>query len=534
MPMEDDDLFCTRCGKAVAENKEKAASEKAENPELLADDATITGTMRTVTSETVPDAGRAAGAGGAYGAGMAAGAGADYGRGPAAGAAGSPHRVRPENPAYNRPGADGAAYGQGPAAAGAASNAGMPGSDPRLRRKSGSEPGRDSMYGNPHVDTAIEKSRRRGKTDPGRYIMLASAAVLVLVLGFLLFLLVKPVDTDEKKEKDTVAYEDDSKKEENLSQGQQTPASGQAQQPDQSSDSGNKETVSPAGADDHSGGDKPADVSPAGSGPQNSGQSAQTPQNNDQSAQAPQNNDQSAQAPQNNDQSAQTPQNNDQSAQAPQNNDQSAQAPRNSGQSSQPQYEEPEDEGYDDSGYDDDDSDVSGWEIDEDGNEVYYAGEDEQNTDNVQTTVGGDAGVDSNGVAAQSSGKKKTVADKTVSAKNDSDKNVSEKSISDKVEKGDSDYILPESSSRYYTRQELSQLDDYTLQMAINEIYARHGRKFDTQSIREYFEGKAWYRGTINPADFDGNEAAYFNEYELANRELMSQIRADRQGTTVR
>ena len=165
---------------------------------------------------------------------------------------------------------------------------------------------------------------------------------------------------------------------------------------------------------------------------------------------------------------------------------------------------------------------------------MYYAGEDEQNTDNVQTTVGGDAGVDSNGVAAQSSGKKKTVADKTVSAKNDSDKNVSEKSISDKVEKGDSDYILPESSSRYYTRQELSQLDDYTLQMAINEIYARHGRKFDTQSIREYFEGKAWYRGTINPADFDGNEAAYFNEYELANRELMSQIRADRQGTTVR
>ena len=523
MPMEDDDLFCTRCGKAVAENKEKAASEKAENPELLADDATITGTMRTVTSETVPDAGRAAGAGGAYGAGMAAGAGAAYGAGmaagagaaygagpgPAAGSAGSPHRIRPENPAYNRPGADGAAYGRGPAAADAASNAGNPGSDQRPRRKSGSEPGRDSMYGNPHVDTAIEKSKRRGKTDPGRYIMLASAAVLVLVLGFLLFLLVKPVDTDEKKEKDTVAYEDDSKKEENLSQGQQTPASGQAQHSDQSADSGNKETVSPAGADDHSGGDKPADVSPAGSGSQNSGQSAQTPQNNDQSAQ--------------------TPQNSGQSAQVPQNNDQSAQAPRDSGQSSQPQYEEPEDEGYDD-----DDGDVSGWEIDEDGNEVYYAGEDEQNTDNVQTTVGGDAGINSNGVEAQSSGKKNTVADKTVSAKNDSDKNVSEKSISDKVEKGDSDYILPESSSRYYTRQELSRLDDYTLQMAINEIYARHGRKFDTQSIREYFEGKAWYRGTINPADFDGNEAAYFNEYELANRELMSQIRAERQGITVR
>lgn len=354
------------------------------------------------------------------------------------------------------------------------------------------------MYGDPHVDTAIEKSKRRSKTDPGRYIMLVSAAVLVLVLGFLLFLLVKPVDTDEKKEKDTVAYEDDSKKEENLSQGLQTPASGQAQQSGQSSDSGNMETPSPAGAENNSDSQEQADVSAAGDASQNSGQSAQAPQNSDQSAQ--------------------TSQNNNQSAQAPQNNDQSAQAPQNSGQSSQPQYEEPEDDGYEDDGYEDDDSNVSGWEVDEDGNEVYYAGADEQNTDNDQTSVGGDARNDSSGVATQSSDKKKTV---------------SEKSVSDKVQKGDSDYILPESSSRYYTKQELSQLDDYTLQMAINEIYARHGRKFDTQSIREYFEGKTWYRGTINPADFDGNEAAYFNEYEMANRELMSQIRADRQGTTV-
>lgn len=524
MPMEDDDLFCTRCGKAVSDNKEKAASGKAENPELLADDATITGTMRTVTSEAVPGAGAAAGAGAAYGAGAAAGADAVYGAGAAAGAgaaygagrrpaAGSPHRARPENPAYNRPETDSAAYGPGPAAAGGASNAGDSGSDPRPRRGGRRKPGRDSMYGDPHVDTAIEKSKRRSKTDPGRYIMLVSAAVLVLVLGFLLFLLVKPVDTDEKKEKDTVAYEDDSKKEENLSQGLQTPASGQAQQSGQSSDSGNMETPSPAGAENNSDSQEQADVSAAGDASQNSGQSAQAPQNSDQSAQ--------------------TPQNNNQSAQAPQNNDQSAQAPQNSGQSSQPQYEEPEDDGYEDDGYEDDDSNVSGWEVDEDGNEVYYAGADEQNTDNDQTSVGGDARNDSSGVATQSSDKKKTVSDKTVSAKNDSDKTVSEKSVSDKVQKGDSDYILPESSSRYYTKQELSQLDDYTLQMAINEIYARHGRKFDTQSIREYFEGKTWYRGTINPADFDGNEAAYFNEYEMANRELMSQIRADRQGTTV-
>ena len=64
--------------------------------------------------------------------------------------------------------------------------------------------------------------------------------------------------------------------------------------------------------------------------------------------------------------------------------------------------------------------------------------------------------------------------------------------------------------------------------MAINEIYARHGRKFDTPEIRAYFENQKWYKGTIDPGDFDGNEAAYFNKYELANRELMAKIRDER------
>ena len=492
MPMEDDDMFCTRCGKATAESRERAGTGKGENPELMTDDATITGTMRTVTSETVPAAGMAAGAGEAYGAG----------RGPAPSA---PKMGRPENAAYNRPAAGGAAYGPGPA------SSGKPKSDLRPRHESRHEPGRDSMYGNPHVDNAIGKSGRRGKTDPGRYIMLASAAVLVLVLGFLLFLLVKPVETDEKKDTDKVAYEGDNHKEGNLSQGQQAPVSEQAQPSDQSSDSGNKETASPAGADQTADSDKPADVSAAGNGSQNGDQSTQAPQNSDQSAQAPpQNSDQSAQVP---------PQNSDQSAQVPpQNNDQSAQAPQNSGQSSQPQYEEPEEP-------EEDDSDGSGWEIDEDGNEVYYAADGEENTDSDQTVIGGGAvKTESSSATIQSSDKKKT----------SSDKNASDKGVAEIVLEGDSDYILPESSSRYYTRQELSQLDDYNLQMAINEIYARHGRKFDTQSIREYFEGKSWYRGTINPADFDGNESLYFNDYEMANRELMSQIRAERQGTTPR
>ena len=92
----------------------------------------------------------------------------------------------------------------------------------------------------------------------------------------------------------------------------------------------------------------------------------------------------------------------------------------------------------------------------------------------------------------------------------------------------DSSYILPESSSRNYSYEELNQLDDNTLQMAINEIYARHGRRFSTPSLQEYFDNKTWYNGTIAPEAFDGNEGAYLNAYESANRELMAKIRDQR------
>ena len=93
---------------------------------------------------------------------------------------------------------------------------------------------------------------------------------------------------------------------------------------------------------------------------------------------------------------------------------------------------------------------------------------------------------------------------------------------------GDSSYILADSDKRTYSREELSRLDDYTLQMAINELYARHGRKIKTPEIQEYFDGKSWYDGTISPEEFDGNEAAYFNNYEMKNRELMAKIRDER------
>lgn len=65
------------------------------------------------------------------------------------------------------------------------------------------------------------------------------------------------------------------------------------------------------------------------------------------------------------------------------------------------------------------------------------------------------------------------------------------------------EYILPNSDSTYLTNEEISGLTADEIQMAINEIYARHGRKFQNKDIQEYFDGKSWYTGTVEPEDFD-------------------------------
>ena len=41
--------------------------------------------------------------------------------------------------------------------------------------------------------------------------------------------------------------------------------------------------------------------------------------------------------------------------------------------------------------------------------------------------------------------------------------------------------------------------------LARNEIYARHGRIFQTPQIAAYFEAQSWYHGTVPGASFDNN-----------------------------
>ena len=87
----------------------------------------------------------------------------------------------------------------------------------------------------------------------------------------------------------------------------------------------------------------------------------------------------------------------------------------------------------------------------------------------------------------------------------------------DKTDLSSRDYIFPDSNSRYLTDEDLSGYSSDQLELAKNEIYARHGRKFVTQRIADYFNSKSWYQGTIDPDTFDAEQNSIFNEYELAN-----------------
>ena len=90
------------------------------------------------------------------------------------------------------------------------------------------------------------------------------------------------------------------------------------------------------------------------------------------------------------------------------------------------------------------------------------------------------------------------------------------------------DYILAESSTRYYSEEELNGLTDREVLFALNEIYARKGRIFAGEEFKRYFESKEWYEGTIPAEEFDANQNERFNEYEKANINALVKIAQER------
>ena len=84
------------------------------------------------------------------------------------------------------------------------------------------------------------------------------------------------------------------------------------------------------------------------------------------------------------------------------------------------------------------------------------------------------------------------------------------------------DYIIPDSDSRYLSEADVQGMTIQQINYAKNEIYARHGRIFASQELKNYFESKSWYQGTIDGAAFDRDYKQYFNQYEIVNAEFLS------------
>lgn len=80
------------------------------------------------------------------------------------------------------------------------------------------------------------------------------------------------------------------------------------------------------------------------------------------------------------------------------------------------------------------------------------------------------------------------------------------------------EYIISDSDMKRLSDSDLQDLTEQELLYARNEIYARHGRRFQDASIQEYFESKDWYNGTIDPEDFQDD---MLNDIERANAQFI-------------
>jgi hypothetical protein len=81
-------------------------------------------------------------------------------------------------------------------------------------------------------------------------------------------------------------------------------------------------------------------------------------------------------------------------------------------------------------------------------------------------------------------------------------------------------FLIPDSSQRYLSRNELSQYTYDTLGFIRNEIFARHGYIFKTKAYQDYFLKQSWY---IPNSNFKG-DFSQLNDVEKYNIELIKEL----------
>lgn len=87
------------------------------------------------------------------------------------------------------------------------------------------------------------------------------------------------------------------------------------------------------------------------------------------------------------------------------------------------------------------------------------------------------------------------------------------------------EYILANSNVDYLTETDITGLTLQEINYAKNEIYARHGRRLESQELMNYFTSKSWYEGIYDPDDFDANYSDdVLNDYEKKNAEFLRSV----------
>lgn len=94
----------------------------------------------------------------------------------------------------------------------------------------------------------------------------------------------------------------------------------------------------------------------------------------------------------------------------------------------------------------------------------------------------------------------------------------------DDINEKTSEYIIEDSASRYLTDVDVKGLTLQEINYAKNEIYARHGRRFKSQELQDYFDSTSWYVGRYSPEDFDQNYSGrVLNDFEKKNADFLSE-----------
>ena len=87
------------------------------------------------------------------------------------------------------------------------------------------------------------------------------------------------------------------------------------------------------------------------------------------------------------------------------------------------------------------------------------------------------------------------------------------------------DYVIADSDKRRLTKEDTDKLTLRGINYAKNELYARHGRKFEANELQLFFGSRNWYYGYM-AANVESDRAIHkeFNQYEEYNKNYLRDL----------